>query len=110
MLDIVENWLKINFLNISQNPKVPQISHSVFDEQEIISKEIKSLLRKGSFYGIRWFYFNSFHVQKGRWYLQICSEFEAFKWLYCKQVFKNEIHLGYLQNNKERCVDGQCGP
>ena len=45
MLDIVENWLKINFLNISQNPKVPQISHSVFDEQEIISKEIKSLLK-----------------------------------------------------------------
>ena len=46
ILDIVENGLKIDFLNIPDNLKVPQILHCV-SEQEIITTEIKSLLRKG---------------------------------------------------------------
>ena len=46
ILDIVENGLKIEFLNIPGNLKVPQIPHCV-SEQEIITTEIKSLLRKG---------------------------------------------------------------
>ena len=46
ILDIVENGLKIEFLNIPCNLKVPQISHCV-SEQEIITTEINSLLRKG---------------------------------------------------------------
>ena len=46
ILDIVENGLKIDFLNIPGNLKVPQIPHCV-SEQEIITTEIRSLLRKG---------------------------------------------------------------
>ena len=46
ILDIVENGLKIDFLNIPGNLKVPQIPHCV-SEQEIITTEINSLLRKG---------------------------------------------------------------
>ena len=46
ILDIVENRLKNDFLNIPGNLKVPQIPHCV-SEQEIITTEIKSLLRKG---------------------------------------------------------------
>ena len=46
ILDIVENGLKIDFLNILGNLKVPQIPHCV-SEQEIITTEINSLLRKG---------------------------------------------------------------
>ena len=46
MLDIVEKRLKIDFLSIPGNLKVPQVLHSV-SEQKIITTEIKSLLRKG---------------------------------------------------------------
>ena len=46
ILDIVENGLKIDFLNTPDNLKVRQILHCV-SEQEIITTEIKSLLRKG---------------------------------------------------------------
>ena len=46
ILDIVENGPKIDLLSILGNLKVPQIPHCVSD-QEIISTEIKSLLRKG---------------------------------------------------------------
>ena len=46
ILDIVENGRKIDFLSIPGNLKLPQIPHSV-SEQEIITTEIKSLLRKG---------------------------------------------------------------
>ena len=45
ILDIGENRLKINFLSIPGNLKVPQISYCVC-EQQIITTEIKSLLRK----------------------------------------------------------------
>ena len=45
ILDIVENRLKIDFLNIPGNLKVLQIPHCV-SEKEIIAIEIKSLLRK----------------------------------------------------------------
>ena len=45
ILDIGENRLKINFLSIPENLKVPQISYCV-SEQQIITTEIKSLLRK----------------------------------------------------------------
>ena len=46
ILDRVENGRKIDFLSIPGNLKLPQITHSV-SEQEIITTEIKSLLRKG---------------------------------------------------------------
>ena len=46
ILDIVENGLKIDFLSIPGNLKLPQIPHCV-SEQEIITTEIKSPLRKG---------------------------------------------------------------
>ena len=46
ILDIVENGLKIDFLNILGNLKVPRIHHCV-SEQEIITTEIRFLLRKG---------------------------------------------------------------
>ena len=46
ILDIVENGPKIDLLSILGNLKVPLIPHCVSD-QEIISTEIKSLLRKG---------------------------------------------------------------
>ena len=45
ILDIGENRLKIDFLSIPGNLKVPQISYCV-SEQQIITTEIKSLLRK----------------------------------------------------------------
>ena len=45
ILDKVENGLKIDFLNIHGNLKVTQIPHCV-SEQEIITTDIKSLLRK----------------------------------------------------------------
>ena len=46
ILDIVENGLKIDFLSIPGNLTVPQIPHCA-SEQEIITTEIKYLLRKG---------------------------------------------------------------
>ena len=45
ILDIVENGLKIDFLNITGNLKVPRIPHRA-SEKENISIEIKSLFRK----------------------------------------------------------------
>ena len=50
ILDIVENGLKIDFLIIPGNLKVPQVPHCV-SEQEIITTEIKSLLKKGVIVG-----------------------------------------------------------
>ena len=50
ILDIVENGLKIDLLNIPGNLKVPQVPHCV-SQQEIITTEIKSLLRKGVIVG-----------------------------------------------------------
>ena len=46
ILDIVENRLKIYFLSIPGNLKVPQILHCISERE--ISTEIKSLLTKGA--------------------------------------------------------------
>ena len=71
ILDIVENGLKIDFLIIPGNLKVPQVPHCV-SEQEIITTEIKSLLKKELLWevlGNQVIYFSSFHQGKEKWYL-----------------------------------------
>ena len=100
---IVENGLKIFFLNITENLKIPRIPHSG-SKKKNISIENKSILRKeviaeGSRKSAN-FISAVFTRKKKKWCLKIYSEFEASKQLCCLQIFRNGIHFGCLQNSK----------